>query len=162
MEGSASMSRTQSFIRSVWAQVVAASKVQLRIIDGVLSWTPTRVNKTPLQFGLHSARRVAPETPAEYIRNALSILQLTAVHVYDRADEGSVVFIPLEDWNAARARLARAVCELEQGTFPDPTFVPVSGDTRPPTRNVTTRERHRLLDSTRDAERLRAFYGVSL
>lgn len=156
------MSRTQFRTRQLWAQVVAGSKVLLRIIDGLLSWTPTRVNKTPLHFGKSS------ETPAEHIRNALAILHLSSTSVIDRADDCSLVIVPLDDWKAAWALLSTALAKLEGQAHPVPPsltldepmrFVPVSGATPPPTRNVTTRERLRALDSVRDAERRRAYFG---
>ncbi len=46
--------------------------------------------------------------------------------------------------------------------FPDPDFVPVSGPTPPPTRNITTRERLRGLESQRSAEWRRALFGPQL
>lgn len=155
------MSRIQSLTRWVVAQVVAASKLLLRIIDGRFRRTPPLVNQNPLAFGKTS------ETPAEHIRNALSILHLTAATV----SASQCVIVPLEDWKAAWALLSTAVAKLERSpvavpaslTLDEPAaFVPVSRTTSPPTRNVTTNERLRAINSARDSERQRAYFGPQL
>jgi hypothetical protein len=80
------------------------------------------------------------EPPQAHIRNALCILQLGGIPVVDRHEaDKSVVIVPRDHWEAAQARLWRAVYQLEG---------------RPPTRNTTTRQRLAEIDSARDRERL--------
>lgn len=80
------------------------------------------------------------ESPAEHIRNALCVLELGAIPIIDRHQvDRSLVIVPRDHWEAAQARLWRAVYELEG---------------RPPTRNHSTRKRLAQVDAARDRERL--------
>lgn len=148
-----------------------------RLCNAVSRWSVTSYNRcrvflvarflnrnSPSKTRETVSRDISRETPAEHIGNALAILQLTGTRVMDRADDGSVIIVPLADWEAAMSRLHRALLELRFAESPDviggrPS---VSGDTRRPTRNSTARARQADLDSARDTERLRAYFGPQL
>lgn len=78
------------------------------------------------------------ESPAEHIRNALCVLELGSIPIIDR-HQVDLVIVPRDHWEAAQARLWRAVYQLEG---------------RPPTRNQSTKKRLAEIDGARDRERL--------